>query len=107
LSCRGLDDIEVDQLQNQKLRTPVVLNDTTANHYRRRDVYELLKAVRVKELLVVQLEKPVMWEGPSRVQSILRNYVNWVSNLGYRRVLILGSHSSGIFVMYDSEEKPE
>src|SRR5271163_3141128 len=59
---------------------------------------------RSKDLLVVWFEKPIMWMGPDKVEATLREFEQFTAELGYKRVLILGAHAFGVFVMNDSDE---
>jgi len=45
-----------------------------------------------------------MWTGPPNVQKTLVDFKSFLSEFGYKRVLILGAHAEGVFVVYDSSE---
>jgi hypothetical protein len=73
-----------------------------------RDVLRpFFKREKHRELLVAHFHKPIMWTGPEEVKKTLTEFNDYISEFKYKRVLILGSHAFGMFVVYDSEnEKP-
>lgn len=93
LTCVGLDQIFLSD------------SDESADQpFKRNEIGALLASGRRKELLVIWFLKPLMWAGPEKVKATICEFKKFVSMLGYKRVLILGSHSAGVFVLYDSSE---
>lgn len=105
ISCNGLDEIDVG-IGEERKAGPRFVTSRFQKYFRRSEVHHFLKSEKHKDLLVIWFEKPIMWQGADKVQSILLEFKNFVSDLGYKRVLILGCHAEGVFVVYDSSEKP-
>lgn len=54
-----------------------------------------------KNLLVAWFQKSIMWGGESEIEKTVEQLMPFFEDLGYRRLLILGCHSSGVFVVRD------
>jgi hypothetical protein len=105
LRCIGLDEIEVGKGKEPKAADPHFATSYFQKGFPRSKVHHFLKSEKHKDLLVIWFEKTIMWQGADKVRSILLEFKNFVSDLGYKRVLILGCHAEGVFVVYDSSEK--
>lgn len=106
LNCVGLDEIDIgigdERLTNGEKSSGAMY----PKYFTRKELHHFLQTERHKNLLVIRFEKPIMWEEPAKVKEILAAYKCFVSDLGYERVLILGGHSSGVYVLYDSGQAP-
>ncbi|MBK9580024.1 MAG: hypothetical protein IPO40_23405 [Fibrobacteres bacterium] len=61
-----------------------------------------IRNAKDKNLLVVQLDKSVMWSGGDKANKILNRVKSMTSNLGFDRVIIFGAHCCGVFYLSDS-----
>lgn len=75
------------------LRTPIYLA--------RAEVEDFLKKEKHRALLVVWCDKTIM--GSDRKDRLIADVRAFTSQLGFSRVLLLGSHSSGVHVIADLE----
>jgi hypothetical protein len=90
LWCNNVDSIEVNY------------GETSPIYFTRDQVRYFLKHKQHRELLVIWFGKPIMWTGKQNVQKVLGEYKRFVADFGYKRVLILGAHFAGVYVVYDS-----
>lgn len=95
LYCRSIDEIDIgigsiDHRSN--LRHPIF--------FKRAEIENFLKQEKNKELLTVWFEKTMRFSDRNKLE--LKPFLN---RLGYKRVLILGFHSSGVFVISDTLSK--
>jgi len=104
--CRDLDEIDVGIGEQHQTGKPYFAKVLDAKYFQRKEIHYFLESAKQKELLLVWFEKSIMWQGVDKVQSILLEFKRFVSDLGYQRVLILGAHAEGVYVVYDSLEKP-
>jgi len=71
--------------------------------FAREDIEPFLKNERHKDLLVVRCEKTIMWSDDKLL--LIAEVENFVTKLGYKRVLILGDHAFGMHVLKDIDHK--
>jgi hypothetical protein len=97
IHCASIDaiDIGVGRMSGNAM-SPI--------YFKRDEIHEFLKRETHKDLLVVWFWKSIMWKGPTNVQEVLSRIKGFVSDLEYKRVLVLGAHALGLFVVYDSIE---
>jgi hypothetical protein len=98
LRCDSVDSIDIGLGVGDR-------HGITPLYFTREQIRNFLKEEKHKDLLVIWFHKGIMWRGKDDVQKALAEMKDFVADLGYKRVLILGAHSSGVFVVYDSSEK--
>jgi hypothetical protein len=67
-----------------------------------RNEHSLLKPR--KDLMVVMLDKPLMMQGSEKLLKVVDRCMMLKEDLKYKRLVIMGAHSSGRFILYDSSE---
>ncbi len=101
IKCNGADEIDVstgNDCKESGSYDPIYLTKS--------QVYMLLKEQRDKRLLAVWFLKPIMALTAVKIQEILNDYRAFIADLDYEGVLIQGAASSGVYVVYDSEQPP-
>lgn len=88
--CLGLSRVAISE-GNSPLRFPILLN--------RSAVCEFLRKEAHKDLLVIRLSKFMI--GPGKTEKELAELQPFFESIGYRRIIVLGSASSGVFVLAD------
>lgn len=71
------------------------------------EIESFLKNERHKNLIVVDLDKSVMWNQWDFVSQRVEEVLQQMTALGYKRVVILGAHGSGVYYLADSLLKTE
>lgn len=97
LECRSIDEIDIGITKITKD------NQATSDpeYFTRSQLRQFLMAEKHKDLLVARLQKMP----PEGYEETKRRLKQFVQELGYKRVLILGAHAFGVSVLYDSAEK--
>ncbi|HEY9773980.1 MAG TPA: energy transducer TonB [Planktothrix sp.] len=107
LDCEGSDKIFIWIGDNDRSQPGEQVSQGSQSvnpiYFKRDELHEFLKRERHKEFLVISFAKlSMMWQGSGYVQNAVNEYKAFVSDLGYKRVLITGGHAFGIWVLYDS-----
>lgn len=66
------------------------------------EIKEFLIEERHKNFVVVWFDKSIMWNEKDLVQQRLNEVVGQMKEVGYKRVVVLGAHSSGVHVLIDT-----
>lgn len=61
-----------------------------------------LQTEKHKNLVVVEFGKSVMWDDKPVIRQEVEKVTGWMRQAGYRRIVILGMHSSGTHCLADT-----
>lgn len=98
IDCDSLEATKISVRHHHKRS-----NEVTDIQCTKVDAFEYLKNRGEKNLLVIWFGK-IIWREPENQKQLLKEFEEFVNELGFRRVLILGGSAFGTQVLKDTEE---
>lgn len=94
IQCKAVDQIDLGILSHPK---------GYSMYFTPNQVKRFLQAEKHKDLLVVLLQQSIMAADEKNGQKALTKLEPFLDTLGYKRVLVLGAHAFGTFVVLDKK----